>query len=33
MMFKNLIEKMMKVYVDNILVKSKVAEDHIKHLK
>ena len=32
MMFKGLIGKMMEVYVDNMLVKSKVAEDHIKHL-
>ena len=32
MMFKDLIGKMMEVYVDDMLVKSKVAEDHIKHL-
>ena len=31
MMFKDPI-KMMEVYVDDILVKSKVAKDHIKHL-
>ena len=33
MMFKDLIGKMMEVYVDDMLVKSKVAEDHIKHLR
>ena len=32
MMFKNLIGKMMEVYAHDMLVKSKVAEDHIKHL-
>ena len=32
MMFKDLIGKMMEVYVDDMLVKSKVAEDHMKHL-
>ena len=32
MVFKDLIRKMMEVYVDDMLVKSKVAEDHIKHL-
>ncbi|XP_074355018.1 uncharacterized protein LOC141693750 [Apium graveolens] len=32
MMFKNQIGKTMEVYVDDMLVKSKVADDHIKHL-
>ena len=32
MMFKHLVGKMIDVYVDDMLVKSKVAEDHIKHL-
>ena len=32
MMFKDLIGKTMEVYVNNILVKFKVAEDHVKHL-
>ena len=32
MMFKDLIGKTMEVYVNNILVKFKVAEDYIKHL-
>ncbi|XP_074322981.1 uncharacterized protein LOC141659938 [Apium graveolens] len=32
MMFKNQIGRIMEVYVDDILVKSKVANDHIKHL-
>ena len=32
MMFKDLICEMMEVYVDDMLFKSKVAEDHIKHL-
>ena len=31
-MFKHLIEKSMEVYVDDMLVKSKTAGDHIKHL-
>ena len=31
-MFKDLIGKIMKVYVDDILVKSKVAKDHMIHL-
>ena len=31
-MFKDLIGKSMEVYVDNILVKSKIAGDHIEHL-
>ena len=31
-MFKNLIGKMMKVYIDDMLVKSKVARDHMEHL-
>ena len=33
MMFKDLIGKTMEVYVDDMLVKSKVAEDHIKHMR
>ena len=33
MMFKNLIRKTMEVYMNDMLVKSKVAKDHIKHLK
>ena len=33
MMFKNLIGKTMEVYVDDMLVKSKVAEDHVKHIE
>ena len=32
MMFKYLIGKTIEVYIDDMLVKSKVAEDHIKHL-
>ena len=32
MMFKNLIRKAVEMYVDDILVKSKLAEDYIKHL-
>ena len=31
-MLKNLIGKSKKVYVDDMLVKSKMAEDHIEHL-
>ena len=31
-MFKDLIGKLMEVYVDDMLVKSKTAEDHIEHL-
>ena len=31
-MFKDLIEKSIQVYVDNMLVKSKIVGDHIKHL-
>ena len=31
-MFKDLIGKSMEVYVDDMLVKSKTAGDHIKHL-
>ena len=31
MMFKDLIGKLMKVYVDDMLVKSKMARDHIEH--
>lgn len=33
MMFKKQIGKTMKVYVDDMLVKSMVADDHIKHLE
>ena len=33
MMFKNVIGKTMEVYVDDMLVKSKVAKEHIKHLR
>ena len=33
MMFKNLIGRSMEVYMDNMLVKSKMAGDHVKHLK
>ena len=33
MMFKNLTRKTMEMYMDDILVKSKVAEDHVKHLE
>ena len=32
MMFKEQIGKTMKVYVDDMLVKSKVASDHVAHL-
>ena len=32
MMFKEQISKTMKVYVDDMLVKSKVAFDHVLHL-
>ena len=32
MMFKDQIGRTMEVYVDDMLVKSKVAGDHIKHL-
>ena len=32
MMFKEHIGKMMKVYIDDMLVKSKVASDHVSHL-
>ena len=31
-MFKDLIGKSMKLYVDDMLVKSKIAGDHIEHL-
>ena len=31
-MFKDLIEKSMEVYVDDMLVKSKMAGNHIEHL-
>ena len=32
MMFKDLIGKMMEIYVDDMLVKSRVALDHVDHL-
>ena len=32
MMFNNLIGRMIEVYMDDMLFKSKVVEDHIKHL-
>ena len=32
MMFKDLIGKTMEVYVDDMLVKSKKANDHVTHL-
>ena len=32
MMFKEQIGKTMEVYVDDMLVKSKVASDHVSHL-
>ena len=32
MMFKDLIGKTLEVYVDDILVKSKMARDHVEHL-
>ena len=32
MIFKDLIGKMMEVYMDDMLVKSKMAEDHVEHL-
>ena len=33
MMFKDLIGKSIEVYVDNVLVKSKMVGDHAEHLK
>ena len=33
MMFKDLIGKSMEVYVDDMLIKSKMAGDHAEHLK
>ena len=33
MMFKDLIGKSMEVYVNDMLVKSKMAGDHVEHLK
>ena len=33
MMFKDLISRSMEVYVDNILVKSKMVGNHVEHLK
>ena len=32
MMFKDLIGKTMEVYMDDMLVKSRMAEDHVEHL-
>ena len=32
MMFKDLIRKTMEVYIDDMLVKSRMAEDHVEHL-
>ena len=32
MMFKDLIGKMMEVYVDDMLVKFRMARDHVEHL-
>ena len=32
-MFKNLIGKTMEVYVKDMIVKSKVVGDHVKHLR
>ena len=32
MMFKEQIDKTMDVYIDNMLVKSKVVSDHVAHL-
>ena len=33
MMFKDLIGKTMEVYVNNMLVKSRMAGDHVEHLR
>ena len=33
MMFKDLIRRSMEVYVDNMIVKSKMAGDYVEHLK
>ena len=32
MMFKDLIGKTMEVYMNDMLVKSRMAEDHVEHL-
>ena len=32
-MFKDLIRKTMEVYVDDLLVKSRIAKDHMDHLE
>ena len=32
MMFKDMIGKTMEVYMDDMLVKSRMAEDHVEHL-
>ena len=33
MIFKDLIGKTMEVYVDNMLVKSRMVGDHVEHLR
>ena len=32
MMFKEHISKMMEVYIDDMLIKSKISSDHVTHL-